>query len=101
MSFVIWTSDFTQRYLDANPLPADFTWKHRDDVDWKTPRPVHPSHKSVTSYGKWLRETPYFPGLFELAHQVLARSPDVGDAEWLAAELVKFRAEPAHQVNIF
>jgi hypothetical protein len=89
-----WSKDDTQAYLQANPLPAEFRWTHRDhklDPDGGL-RVVHPSHSSVENYGKWLRETPYFPGLFELIHGILAGAPDLGDAEWLAAELVARRA---------
>lgn len=88
-----WTKDDTQGYLDANPLPVGFRWPHRDYRHEKDGglRAVQPSHSAVTAYGKWLRETPYFRGLFDMAHEVLAMSPDLGDAEWLAGELVKRR----------
>lgn len=84
-----WSKDLTQEYLTANPLPQGFKWPHRDHRDEADGglRDVQPSHKQVTGYGKWLRETPYFPGLFEAAHQILADAEDLGDAEWLAAEL--------------
>ena len=83
-----WSRDDTQTYLSANPLPRDFTWPHRDGGD----RPVHPAHTSVNSYGAWLRETPYFRGLFPLIHEILATAPDLGDAAWLAGELRAHRA---------
>jgi hypothetical protein len=83
-----WNKDATMAYLNANPLPVTFKWHHRDDPKGST-RPVMPSHKNVTAYGKWLRETPYFPGLFEEIHEALAAAPDLGDAEWLAAELIR------------
>jgi hypothetical protein len=84
-----WSKDDSQAYLKANPLPVEFRWPHRDHRDAPDGglRPVQPAHKSVESYGKWLRETPYFPGLFELAHEILAAAPDLGDADWLASEL--------------
>lgn len=85
--FVPWTQADTRRYLDANPLPLDFLWP---DDDGRT-RPVRPSHQSITAYGKWLQETPYFPGLFELIHRILVHTPDLGDATWLAAELNRRR----------
>lgn len=102
-----WTSDATMRYLNALPLPRTFTWPHRDDGK---ERPVTPAHGTVTAYGKWLRETPYFPGLFELIHDVLVAAPEEFDAEWLPAELQRtrdrFKAEPrplgehlAHQLR--
>jgi kynureninase len=78
-----WTRDCTMAYLNANPLPVAFKWVHRDGGE----RPVQPAHRSVHGYGKWLRETPYFQGLFELIHDVLCRVEDVGDAEWLAEEI--------------
>jgi len=91
-----WTGDATMRFLNACPLPRTFTWPHRDDGK---DRPVTPAHGTVTAYGKWLRETPYFPGLFELAHDLLAAAPDEFDAEWLPIELArirkKFEPEPA------
>lgn len=81
-----WSRDDTMHYLNANPLPASFRWRHRDDPPG-TDRPVVPSHRSVTGYGKWLRETPYFQGLFEVAHACLEAAPEVGDADWLATQI--------------
>ncbi len=85
----VWSKDDTHAYLKANPLPFDFKWPHRDHRSGPDGglRPVQPNHKSVADYGKWLRETPYFPGLFELVHEILAEAPDLGDADWLAGEL--------------
>lgn len=85
--FVPWDHAQTRAYLDANPLPVAFTWPDNDGHD----RPVRPRHASVTGYGKWLQETPYFPGLFEIIHAVLVHSAYLGDAEWLAAELERRR----------
>jgi hypothetical protein len=82
-----WSHDASMRYLNAVPLPADFTWPHRDGGE----RPVRPVHHSVIGYGKWLRETPYFPGLFELAHDLLAGAPQELDVAWLPAELNRIR----------
>jgi hypothetical protein len=95
-----WTRDDTMAYLKANPLPREFTWQHRDGGR----RAVQPSHSSVENYGKWLRETPYFQGLFELCHDILAAAPDLGDADWLAAELAARRTAPdpaGEQSSIF
>jgi hypothetical protein len=81
-----WTHTHTRAWLSAYPLPADFTWPDRDGQT----RPVLPSHRSLSGgYGKWLHETPYFPGLFELAHEILRRAPAdaVLTPEWLANEL--------------
>lgn len=77
----------TRTYLDANPLPINFDWPD----DEGRPRPVRPRHTSVTSYGKWLEETPYFPGLFEEIHSILLHARELGDADWLAAELLRRR----------
>lgn len=83
-----WTLDDTQAYLTANPLPPDFCWRHRD-YPADQPRPVHPSHQTLKGgYGKWLRETPYFPGLFERVHGlILEAGYDLPDPATLAARL--------------
>ncbi len=88
-----WETKDTVDYLTVNPLPPDFLWT--DDTG--AARPVYPSHKSVTGYGKWLKETPYFPGLFELIHKILVHAPDLGDGNWMAAELRRRR--PPEQKN--
>jgi hypothetical protein len=94
-----WTHAATLAYLDANPLPVAFLWIDNTGAA----RSVHPRHKSVTGYGKWLKETPYFPGLYELIHGVLvladAHAGTVGDADWLASELELRR--PPQQVALF
>jgi hypothetical protein len=89
-----WSKDDTHAYLKANPLPLEFRWPHRDHRDEEDGglRRVQPSHKSISDYGKWLRETPYFPGLFERVHEILAAAQDLGDADWLAGELNTWRA---------
>jgi len=96
-----WTRDQTMAYLNANPLPRTFLWPHRDGGE----RPVHPSHSYVTGYGKWLRETPYFRGLFERIHAALAAESaatgTVGDADWLAAQLHAERTRPAPETATF
>lgn len=93
----IWSRDATMRCLNQWPLPPDFVWPHRDDAGKE--RPVRPIHAAVIGYGKWLRETPYFPGIFELAHDILTDAPDEIDAAWLPAQLqelrAKYGAEPA------
>ena len=83
-----WSRDATMRYLNAVPLPAEFAWPHRDGGDYK----VRPVHAAVIGYGKWLRETPYFPGLFELVHDLLAAAPQELDVGWLPCELQRLRA---------
>lgn len=86
-----WTQADTRAWLSAFPLPVEFSWIDRDKIE----RSVLPSHRHLKGgYGKWLQETPYFPGLFELCHGILARVPSDQplSPEWLAAELQKFRA---------
>lgn len=85
--FVPWDHAQTRAYLDANPLPVGFKWPDNDGLE----RSVRPRHPTVTSYGKWLQETPYFPGLFEIIHALLVHAAELGDAEWLAAELDRRR----------
>jgi len=82
---VVWTADDTATYLKEFPLPSDFVWSHRDGQR----RPVVPTHSYLRGgYGKWLRETPYFPGLFELVHEILVRSgEDLPTPEELAGKL--------------
>lgn len=82
-----WTRDQTMAYLNEWPLPPTFKWTHRDGGQ----RPVQPSHRNVIAYGKWLRETPYFQGLFEIIHSILLKSPDLGDPDWLAEEINKMK----------
>ena len=48
-------------------------------------------------YGKWLREAPYFPGLFELAGDLLENAPEEIKAEWLPQELRRVRANFKHE----
>jgi hypothetical protein len=78
-----WSRDDTMKYLNANPLPRTFRWTHRDGGE----REVQPAHRAVTGYGKWLRETPYFQGLFELIHAILEMKEELGDAVWLVEEI--------------
>lgn len=92
-----WDRNCTMRYLNEYPLPKDtFLWPHRDGGE----RPVWPVHSVITDYGKWLRETPYFPGLFELIHDmvsnIIALTPDqLGNGAWLAEELAALRQKHA------
>lgn len=83
MSAELWTRDASMRYLNEYPLPRGFMWKHRDGGI----REVWPRHRFVTGYGKWLRETPYFMGLFELIHGILEAAPELGDAAWLVEQI--------------
>lgn len=101
-----WTKAASQRWLSLNPLPASFQHADRHGVV----RPVQPSH--AQDYGKWLAETPYFPGLFEEIHDILSiearvdlddKSTAWGDdpaacAAWMVGKLVereKMRGEQA------
>lgn len=66
-----WDEMSTEGWLTEYPLPADFTWTDRYGKE----RPVLPTYRIKGGYGKWLHETPYFPGLFELVHKILALAP--------------------------
>ena len=73
-----WTSDDTEEWLKHNPLPGDFRYPgHEKDRDgkriWAT---VLPTYQIKHGYGFWLRTTPYFPGLFEEIHAILAPWPE-------------------------
>lgn len=106
-----WTDDDVMRWLDDFPLPADFTWTRTDrvkDTGEKilTPNtPVRPSHHGV-AYGKWLRETPYFPGLFERIRDIIQAIPtaDAGGVlptpEQLA-EMLRTDRRPGQQQALF
>lgn len=94
-----WTPDDTMVLLTGMPLPATFTWTHRDGGE----HPVMPSHSKLKGgYGKWLRETPYFPGLFEEIHAILARLPDdeTITADRLAALLIERRKARGTQLGL-
>jgi hypothetical protein len=97
----VWSQDDTAAYLKQWPLPSDFVWPHRDGGE----RPVHPSHSYTRGgYGKWLRETPYFEGLFQLIHDELVRLPadaELPTPEQLAARLNELRRMKGQQVNLF
>jgi hypothetical protein len=95
-NFEPWDAANTRRFLDKNPLPLDFTWVDQDGDE----RPVRPRHTSVTSYGKWLQETPYFPGLFEIVHRVLVNAPLLGGAEWLVEELNQRRPPKQEKLSL-
>lgn len=84
-----WSLDDTQHYLTANPLPSDFRWPHRD-LPAADPQPVHPKNRVHYGYGKWLRDTPYFPGLFERIHGIIvAAGETLPDPDQIAAELTR------------
>lgn len=84
-----WTREDTKNYLNRYPLPVEFKWPHVDGGE----RSVYPVHSEVIGYGKWLKETPNFPGLFELVHELIDRASDATpiSPEWIAAEIVALR----------
>ena len=84
-----WSEIQTEGWLTEYPLPVDFTWPDR----YGRERRVLPTYRIKGGYGKWLAETPYFPGLFELCHRLLALAPSeqLLTAEWLAMELNRRR----------
>lgn len=91
-----WSRDDTEEWLTIEPLPAGFQWRltksssraaRGELVD------VQPSHPDL-AYGKWLRETPYFQGLFELVHQVVVEAGDkLPTPEEVAAQLNRIRLQ--------
>lgn len=93
----VWTQEDTIDYLRLNPLPADFIWKNRTGQN----AAVKPSY-NVANYGKWLHETPYFPGLFELIHDLLfsagSRLPSITT---LTDQLARIRRERDGQLKLF
>ena len=106
-----WTDDDVMRWLDDFPLPADFTATRVDrvkDSDEKifTPNtPVRPAHHGI-KFGKWLRETPYFPGMFEQIRDIIRAIPTADQGGILPtpeqlAEMLKSGQAPGRQQNLF
>lgn len=100
-----WTPDHTEAWLTANPLPVDFLWRHRDPNPDGTDRLelVLPRYQLHKGYGFWLRTTPYFPGLFELIHEILWRMPSNGElptAERMAITLKTIAEAKGEQLEI-
>jgi hypothetical protein len=62
-----WTKENTVDFLNRYPLPTSFAWPGKDGK----PLNVCPSYQIKHGYGKWLHDTPYYPGLFEAIHEVL------------------------------
>lgn len=83
----LWNEDDTESYLNANPLPADFVWLHLDG----SRQIVRPVHCLRVGFGKWLRETSYFPGLFETAHRLLSATSQC----WLHADKTRLDSSEA------
>lgn len=99
-----WTHADTEAYLDENPLPVDFQWFHRNKDAHGNPllATVKPTYAIHGGYGKWLHDTPYFPGLFELIHDLLFHSgATVPDIETLTAQLERIKAERTGQGSLF
>jgi hypothetical protein len=91
----IWSQDDTEAWLTTFALPEDFSWPDNH----KTERPVLPSNRLHKGYGFWLRTTPYFPGLFEEIHRIMALAPSDFEVTptWLAEELNKRRPQGEQQ----
>lgn len=91
----IWTQELTEDWLKAYPLPVDFTWPDNHGKE----RSVLPSNRLHKGYGFWLRTTPYFPGLFEEIHRIIALTPSdfTMTPAWLAGELNKRRVTGEQQ----
>jgi hypothetical protein len=61
---------------------------------------VHPTYAVKGGYGKWLWETPYFPGLFELIHEILFNAMNLPPPDVLAETLRRILAEREGQKNL-
>lgn len=100
-----WTKADTMEYLARNPLPTDFRWRRgnfKDEAFDTLPLvAVQPTY-AVADYGKWLHDTPYFQGLFELVHELIiaagAKLPDIAD---LTRQLEAIRREREGQQKLF
>lgn len=91
-----WSADDTEEFLNIEPLPAGFKWR-LTKTSARAPRgelvDVVPAHRDL-AYGKWLRETPYFQGLFELVHQVVVEAGEkLPSGEEIATRLTALRLE--------
>jgi hypothetical protein len=92
-----WTKADTMEYLSTNPLPQDFAWRHKNGQLTA----VQPSY-AVSDYGKWLHDTPYFQGLFELIHDlILAAGSTLPDIGAIVAQLNQIRREREGQGKLF
>lgn len=99
-----WTKADTMTYLTANPLPLDFAWRRSDgrkDADGRgVLAGVQPTY-AIDNYGKWLHDTPYYQGLFELIHDLLFTAPRLPEIHDLAAQLTTIRLEREGQQKLF
>lgn len=78
-------------------------WIHRDTSKDGTPRLDYakPKYAIHDGYGKWLHDTPYFPGLFELIHDLLFHSGDtLPDIEALCATLETIKRGRLGQLSL-
>lgn len=93
-----WDDLATEGWLTEYPLPPDFTWPDRYGKE----RSVLPTYRIKGGYGKWLKETPYFPGLYELIHRILALAPAEQELtpEWLVARLNEARRACGEQQTL-
>ena len=78
-----WTKDDTVDYLNRYPLPTSFPWPGKDGKLIT----VSPSYTIKHGYGKWLHDTPYYPGLFDAIHDTLVAFGEAlpSEAELFAA----------------
>lgn len=78
-----WNEENTVDFLNRYPLPTSFCWPGKDGK----PLAVCPSYQIKHGYGKWLHDTPYYPGLFKAIHESLIAFGEnlPSDAELIAA----------------
>lgn len=92
-----WSKADTMEYLSTNPLPTDFAWRHKDGRLVA----VQPRY-AVADYGKWLHDTPYFQGLFELVHDlIIAAGSKLPDITTIAVQLNQIRVQRESQKTLF
>ncbi len=99
-----WTHADTMAYLDDNALPVDFQWFHKNKSPDGKPllAVVLPKYRISGGFGKWLHDTPYFPGLFELIHDLLFHSGAIlPSIEAITADLTRIKAERVGQTELF
>lgn len=63
----VWSKNSTIKYLNEEGLPPGLVWENWEGVKEE----VKPWF-DAKQIGRWLSETPRFPGLFESIHQHLA-----------------------------
>ncbi len=102
----VWTQQDTIEWLDRTVREG----RYHQRLVWPNERrqtaPARPrqSNRSVTSYGKWLHDTPNAPGLFEAIHRLVVnweggqRRPTPDE---LVAEINRIERERAGQGTLF